>query len=157
SIDTPGTYRGQCSQICGKEHGYMPIVVIAKSADDYAKWLADEKAKMPKPEVVVAAAPEPAAAAPAAGEKGAAAGPAKPADGKSVYETTCFACHGTGAAGAPKFGDKAAWAPRIKEGKDVMYGVALKGKGAMPPRGGNTTLSDDQVKAAVDYMAAAAK
>jgi cytochrome c oxidase subunit 2 len=155
TVEKAGTYRGQCSQICGKEHGFMPIVVIAKNADDYAKWVGEEKAKMPKPEAPAAAA-EPAAA-PAAGEKVAAAAPAKPADGKSVYDTTCFACHGTGAAGAPKLGDKAAWAPRIKEGKDKLYSVALKGKGAMPPKGGNTTLSDDAVKAAVDYMAAAAK
>jgi cytochrome c5 len=60
-------------------------------------------------------------------------------------------------AGAPKFGDKAAWAPRIAAGKDHLYASALKGKGAMPPKGGQTQLADDAVKAAVDYMAAAAK
>jgi cytochrome c5 len=60
-------------------------------------------------------------------------------------------------AGAPKFGDKAAWAPRIAQGKEALYNSALKGKGAMPPKGGNAALSDDAVKAAVDYMAAAAK
>jgi cytochrome c oxidase subunit 2 len=146
-----GTFRGQCSQICGKEHGFMPIVVEVKSADDYAKWIAAEKAKMPKPEPV-AVAEAPAAAA----QGGAAAAPGK-VDGKATYEATCTVCHGAGIAGAPKFGDKAAWAPRIKEGKDAMYAVALKGKGAMPPKGGNTALSDEAVKAAVDYMAAAAK
>jgi cytochrome c oxidase subunit 2 len=155
SIDKEGTYRGQCSQICGKEHGYMPIVVEAKSQADYDKWYADMKAKMPKPEPVQVAAAEPAAAAPAAGAAPAAA--AKPMDGKTVYDTTCFACHSTGAAGAPKFGDKAAWAPRIKEGQAAMYTIALKGKGAMPAKGGNPALPDDAVKAAVDYMAAAAK
>jgi cytochrome c5 len=60
-------------------------------------------------------------------------------------------------AGAPKFGDKAAWAPRIKTGKGAMYASVMKGKGAMPARGGNPGLSDDAVKAAVDYMVAAAK
>jgi cytochrome c5 len=60
-------------------------------------------------------------------------------------------------AGAPKFGDKAAWAPRIAQGKNALYASALKGKAAMPPKGGNTALSDDAVKAAVDYMIAAAK
>lgn len=151
SVDKPGIYRGQCSQICGKEHGYMPIVVVAKSADDYAAWVKDMKAKMPPPppEPVAAEAPaQVAAAAPAA---------AQPADGKSVFDTTCTACHSTGAAGAPKFGDKAAWAPRLAQGKNALYASALKGKGAMPPKGGNTALSDDAVKMAVDYMAAAAK
>ena len=60
-------------------------------------------------------------------------------------------------AGAPKFGDKAAWAPRLKAGKDALRASAIKGKGAMPPKGGNASLSDDAVKAAVDYMAGAAK
>ncbi len=147
TVDKPGTYRGQCSQICGKEHGYMPIVVIAKSDADYAAWVKDMKAKMPPPPPP---APEQvaAAAAPAA---------AAPTDGKGVFDTTCTACHSTGAAGAPKFGDKAAWAPRIAQGKNTLYASALKGKGAMPPKGGNTALSDDAVKAAVDYMTAAAK
>ncbi len=77
--------------------------------------------------------------------------------GKSVYDSTCTVCHGTGVAGAPKFGDKAAWAPRIKTGMDTLYSVALKGKGAMPTKGGNTALADDDVKAAVDYMVGAAK
>ena len=62
-----------------------------------------------------------------------------------------------GIAGAPKFGDKAAWAPRIKLGIDALHASALKGKGAMPPKGGNVTLPDADVVAAVDYMVAAAK
>ena len=79
------------------------------------------------------------------------------ADGKTVYETTCAMCHAAGVAGAPKFGDKAAWAPRIAQGKPALYNSALHGKNAMPPKGGNAALSDDAVKAAVDYMAAQAK
>jgi len=155
-VDAPGIYRGQCSQICGKEHGYMPIVVIAKSDADYAAWVKDMKAKMPPPPPAPAAeAPAQVAEAATAGAAPAAAG--KPADGKSVFDTTCTACHTAGVAGAPKFGDKAAWAPRIAQGKSALYASALKGKGAMPPKGGNTALSDDAVKAAVDYMTAAAK
>jgi cytochrome c oxidase subunit 2 len=169
TIETPGTYRGQCSQICGKEHGFMPIVVVAKSTADYAAWVKEEKAKMPKPAAPEAAPPAtPAGGSTAAGESpgagtavataapAGAAAPAK-ADGKATYDTVCMACHSTGAAGAPKYGDKAAWAPRLKQGQPALYAAALKGKGAMPPKGGNTTLSDDAVKAAVDYMAAAAK
>jgi cytochrome c oxidase subunit 2 len=174
TIDKEGTYRGQCSQICGKEHGFMPIVVIAKNANDYAAWVKDMKAKMPAPAEAAppttqaGGAPGPgatsmpqtgatggaekvAAAAPAGGA------PAAKADGKSTYDTTCVACHGTGAAGAPKFGDKAAWAPRIKEGLAALHANALKGKGAMPPKGGNPTLPDAAVAAAVDYMVNAAK
>ncbi len=74
------------------------------------------------------------------------------AGGKEVYESTCAACHATGAAGAPKIGDKAAWAPRIKTGAAALHGSALKGKGVMPPKGGNGGLSDADVIAAADYM-----
>jgi cytochrome c5 len=103
---------------------------------------------------------EPAAAATAApaAEKGSAAAPAAGnAGGKKIYESTCVACHGAGVAGAPKAGDKAAWAPRMKAGMDALYASALKGKGAMPPKGGNKELADTDVKAAVDYIASLAK
>jgi cytochrome c5 len=79
------------------------------------------------------------------------------ADGKKVYESTCIVCHGTGVANAPKFGDKKAWAPHLMHGVEQLYGNALKGVNAMPPRGGNATLSDAEVEAAVDYMVKAAK
>ena len=100
-----------------------------------------------------AAAPAPVAAAPAAPIP-AAAGAAKgdTAKGKSVYDSACTACHTAGVAGAPKAGDKAAWAARVKGGADALYTTALKGKNAMPPKGGNLALSDADVKAAVDYM-----
>ena len=66
-----------------------------------------------------------------------AAAPAKAGkpDGKKIFDTTCMACHATGAAGAPKMGDKAAWAPRIKTGNEALYASAIKGKAVMPPRG----------------------
>ena len=79
------------------------------------------------------------------------------ADGAATYQQACVACHMTGAAGAPKLEDKAAWAPRIALGKDVLYKSVLEGKGAMPPKAGQTQLSDDEIKAAVDYMVAQAK
>ena len=87
---------------------------------------------------------------------GATAAAGKP-DGKKIYDTTCVACHASGAAGAPKAGDKAAWAPRLKSGVNALYASALKGKGAMPPKGGNASLSDADIKAAVDYLADQAK
>ncbi|MFH1602468.1 MAG: c-type cytochrome [Pseudomonadota bacterium] len=82
---------------------------------------------------------------------------AREPDGKKVYDTTCAACHGAGVAGAPKTGDKSAWAPRLKSGMKALYASALKGKGAMPPKGGNAALTDAEVKAAVDYLAGRAK
>jgi cytochrome c5 len=98
-----------------------------------------------------------AAAPAAAGAQPSAAG----GEGKATYESTCHVCHGTGLAGAPKFGDKAAWAPRIAEGVATLHQHALHGyqgkTGVMPPKGGNTALSDAAVQAAVDYMVAAAK
>jgi cytochrome c5 len=71
--------------------------------------------------------------------------------GASLYQKNCFACHDTGAAGAPKRGDKAAWAPRLAQGSQVLYAAALKGMNAMPPRGGSGA-SDADIKAAVDYI-----
>lgn len=79
------------------------------------------------------------------------------ADGKAVYEKTCSVCHAAGVANAPKYGDKAAWAPRAATGKDALLGSVLKGKGAMPPKAGNGELKDDEIKAAIDFMLAAAK
>ncbi len=79
------------------------------------------------------------------------------ADGAATYQKACVACHMTGAAGAPKLEDKAAWAPRIAQGKDVLYNSVLNGKGAMPPKAGQAQLSDDEIKAAVDYIVSQAK
>lgn len=86
---------------------------------------------------------------------------AGPASGQAVFAQTCAACHAAGIVGAPKLGDKAAWGPRIAQGKNVLYTHALQGftgkTGTMPPKGGNTTLADADVKSAVDYMVAQAQ
>ena len=79
------------------------------------------------------------------------------ADGKKTYDAACAMCHGAGVAGAPKTGDKAAWKPRIAQGKDVLYGSAIKGKNLMPPKGGAASLPDADIKAAVDYLVSQAK
>jgi cytochrome c5 len=76
--------------------------------------------------------------------------------GKTLYTQVCQACHAAGVLNAPKFGDKDAWAPRLKEPMDTVYNYALHGKGAMPPKGGSNA-PDADVKAAVDYMIAAVK
>lgn len=112
-------------------------------------------APAPAPEAAPAAAP----AAPAAADTAAAPAAAPVADaalGKSIYGKTCALCHAAGVAGAPKPGDKADWGPRIAQGKETMYKHAIEGftgaKGMMPARGGSSSLPDDDVKAAVDYM-----
>lgn len=76
--------------------------------------------------------------------------------GKAIYDATCAACHNTGVAGAPKLGDVNAWAPRIKTGTQTLFASATKGKNAMPARGGNASLSDKDIQAAVNYMIAQA-
>lgn len=81
---------------------------------------------------------------------------AQAADGASVYNKTCSVCHAAGVAGAPKLGDKAAWAPRIAQGMDKLHANAIKGKNAMPPKG-TYAGPDADVMAAVDYMVSKAK
>lgn len=104
----------------------------------------------------VASATAPLASSPTQQAQAVAGDTGKADAGKKLYESACAACHGTGAAGAPKLGDKAAWAPRLKKGQDALHASALKGIGIMPPKGG-AAASDDEVKAAVNYMTAAAK
>jgi cytochrome c5 len=77
--------------------------------------------------------------------------------GERVYETTCVICHSAGISGAPKLGDKSAWAERLAKGKETLVNSALKGKGLMPPRGSNPKFDDEDIRAAVDYMVAASK
>ncbi len=72
--------------------------------------------------------------------------------GEEVFKSSCFSCHGTGAAGAPKFGDKAAWAPRIAQGMDTLVKHTISGLNAMPPKGLCMTCSEDELKGAVKYM-----
>ncbi len=74
-----------------------------------------------------------------------------------TYRTACMACHASGAAGAPKLGDKAAWKARIAQGMDILVKHAVEGKGAMPPKGGRMDLSDAQIKSTVAYMVGESK
>ncbi|MDR0529299.1 MAG: c-type cytochrome [Zoogloeaceae bacterium] len=99
------------------------------------------------PAVAESAAPTAENAAPAAAESVSAG-----KDGPAVYASVCTVCHETGLSGAPKKGDKAAWAARIATGKAALYDSALRGKNAMPARGGNPALSDEEVKKAVDFL-----
>lgn len=137
---------------CGKEESAAPEAPAPAAPEAAAPAAPEAAAPEAAPE---AAAPEaaPEAAAPAATVAG--------VDGKKVYGNVCSMCHAAGVAGAPKPGDKADWGPRIAQGTDVLYKHALEGftgaKGMMPARGGNASLSDDEVKAAVDHMVSLSK
>lgn len=73
-------------------------------------------------------------------------------DGRAVYVQTCAPCHTSGVSGAPRLGDRLAWESRLRTGRNGLIAAVLKGKGAMPPKGGNANLSDSDVSAAVEYM-----
>lgn len=108
----------------------------------------EEPAAVPAADAGAGAAPTGEAPAPVA----------KTLDGEQVYNAACMACHGSGVAGAPKFGDAGAWKARIAQGADTLHKHALEGfqgaAGFMPPKGGRTDLSDAEVMAAVDFMVA---
>jgi cytochrome c5 len=125
-----------------QKNALLPLVMIAMLA------ACGKQETTPPP---VAATPAPVVVA---------AAPAEASAGEHTYKVTCAMCHATGTAGAPLLGNKDEWGPRIAQGKDVLYGHAINGftgaKGAMPAKGANAGLSDDDVKAAVDYMVAKA-
>ena len=122
----------------------LPLILVGLLA-------ACGKSEPPKTE---APAPAPAAAAPAPVAQAA----VDAGKGAELFKKTCAMCHQTGVAGAPKLGDKADWGPRIAQGKDTLYKHATEGyngaKGAMPAKGGNPALKDDEVKEIVDFMVA---
>ncbi len=114
--------------------------LIAKSVEQNTEPFAHEAiAGKDNSALAVAPAPAPTGAA------------AVPATGEAAFNQVCTACHGSGVNGAPKVGDKAAWGPRIAQGKDTLYSHAISGKGLMPPKGG-TNWPDATIRMAVDYM-----
>lgn len=115
------------------------------------------EAAAPAPAPAAPAPAAPVAAAPATAPAPAAPTAAVAANGEALYKQACTVCHAAGVAGAPKTGDKAAWAPRIAQGVDALTASAIKGKGAMPPKGGAMAASDAEIKAAVQYLVDRAK
>jgi cytochrome c oxidase subunit 2 len=137
--ETPGIYRGQCSELCGKEHGFMPIVVEVKSADDYAKWLAEHKKAMA-----------------AAGDTGQPLDPKELiARGEKVFAANCAACHQANGKGVPGTfpaldGSKVVTGPKDAQIKTVLNGVMKNGQPTAMPAW-KDTLSDTDIAAVITY------
>ncbi len=133
-------------------------LTIGLSACDKSGAASQAAGAAAKPIAPVASVSTESSSAPAQAAPAVAAAAAPNPAGEKVFKSVCFMCHQTGAAGAPIFGNKGDWAPRIAKGKDTLYKHALEGftgnNGTMPPRGANPSLKDDEVKAAVDFMVA---
>jgi cytochrome c5 len=138
----------------GKAVAHMANAAGAKFAEPQ-KAAVQASAAQPAAPAAPVAAPAAAAAAPVA-VAAAPAAASKAGAGEALYKQTCVACHAASVAGSPKFGDKAAWAPRIKTGIDALTASVIKGKGAMPPKGGSGA-ADADIRAAVEFMVSAAK
>jgi cytochrome c5 len=137
---------------------YMANTAGAKFAEPSTRGAAAAAAPAPAPAPSAAPAGSPPAAATAAAATSAAvpAAAVSSGSGEALYKQACVACHGSGVAGAPKLGDKAAWAPRVQQGLPTLVQSVVNGKGAMPPKGGSGA-SEAELRAAVEYMVNAAR
>ena len=127
------------------------VIVAGKLTSDVSDYKPDEivlENIKPVGQVYIAGESEPEAA-PAADTAVASSGPKS---GEEIYNTSCVSCHGTGAAGAPKLGDAAAWAPRIAAGMDSLLANATNGLNAMPPKGLCMACSEAELQGAIDYI-----
>ena len=131
----------------------LALLLLATGCSEKEATTAQETAA-PQITEPAAAAPEPVAApeeTQAAAETPADTGAAA-MDGQKIYQASCQACHAAGVAGAPKPGDKEAWAPRIAKGNDALLSSVTNGLNAMPPKGTCMSCSEDELRAAVEYM-----
>ena len=135
---------------------YMANSAGAKFSEPAAPSAAGAPAVEVKAEAAPAVAAVAVSAAPATAPATAAAPMVTAATGEALYKQACQACHVAGVAGAPKLGDKAAWSARLSTGIDALHASVIKGKGAMPPRGGSQA-SDAELRAAVEFMTASVK
>lgn len=144
-----------CSQESKQEAQEAALAAASEVQTEASSVQADAQEAAPSVEAAsTEAKPEEKAQAPAEEAKPEAKAEASVAvDGQKVFETSCKMCHGGTIPGAPAVGKKDDWAPRIAKGKETLHKHAIEGFNAMPAKGGNAGLSDDEVKAAVDYMA----
>lgn len=166
-IDKPGTYRGQCAELCGRDHGFMPIVIEALPQDEYEQWLAQQKggddvspqtaetaAATPAAPATEVASAEPATAsdvataAPAAAESTELSQEALMSAGKTAFEANCSACHQADGNGLPPTFPSLHGSAIVTGPADAQIAQVLKGKNAMPPFG---YLSDKDIAAAITY------
>ncbi len=136
----------------------VPVVAEATTAEAPPAAPGPDAATSPSTMPDVTTSPPAAALAkPAAPVHAEAPAASDPAVGQRVYREACAFCHDKGIAGAPRIGDSVAWGARTVQGIDALYATAIRGKGAMPAKGGNPSLADSDVRAAVDYMLAQAR
>ncbi len=137
SIDTPGTYRGQCAELCGKDHGYMPIVVVAKSESEYRQWIAEKQG---------AAKAEQAAAGKSWGKA------ELLARGEQVYNTACAACHQANGAGLPGVFPAITGSAIVTGSQDGHLDIVMNGKKGTAMQAFAAQLSDTDIAAVVSYQ-----
>jgi cytochrome c5 len=151
--------KGGDASLTDEEITRAVVYMANQSGGKFKEPAAPKQAAKPEaPQPVQQQAQAPAAPVkPAPDAKPTAAAKPAAADGKAVYDKVCVACHAQSIAGSPRLGDKAAWAPRIPQGMDALVQSVIKGKGAMPPRAGNPSLTDAEVRATVEFMVSQSK
>lgn len=148
--DKPGTYRGQCSQICGKEHGYMPIVVVAKAPEEYAAWVKEQKAKAPQAAAPAQVAAATTAAAPAEDPNRKWTPDELKALGEKVYAANCVACHQATGKGMPPAFPALDGSKVVTGAKGAQVALVLNGKQGTA-MASFARLSDSELAAVITY------
>lgn len=138
TVEKPGTYRGQCAELCGKDHGYMPIVVEAKTPEDYAKWVADRKTKM----AATALADDPSKVYTLAELS---------SKGEKVYASHCAACHQASGAGVPGAFPALDGSKMVSGDKAAHINIVMHGKSGTAMAAFAPQLSDTEMAAVVTY------
>lgn len=131
----------------------LVLLLVACNQQDDSSTGTTTPTSTPTATAAPTAAPAaPTAVAPTSAPRGAPSASTGNSNGQEIYDSACLSCHSTGVAGAPKLGDPAAWKDRIAEGMDSLVQSTIDGKGNMPPMGGDKTLSESDIRAAVTYM-----